>query len=340
MNRSPRILAALLLVPLACLTELDQDSGPRPGDSSIWRDSADTADSHAPADTGDPDSGGMDTGAADTQSPVDTGDTGPAPPSDLRAAGPHAVALSTGSLAVSGCTLDYDRYAPQGGTEGPLVVLAHGLECSRDQMAGVAQHWASWGLDVVAPDLCHSTAFDLDQQQNGEHMVELAQGLGSSSTLYAGHSAGGLASLVAAAEDSAALGQLGLDPTEWMGIGAVAAASVDLPAYALLAEWSTCNGYNNALPLYAGISQGRVLKLSHADHCDLQSPNDCAACSLLCGVSQSDVFSDDEILTHSLGLSTAFLLWRAGLDSSASPWWEPGGIFYEELLAAGAIAEF
>jgi pimeloyl-ACP methyl ester carboxylesterase len=268
------------------------------------------------------------------------GGGGGEPPSDFREPGPYAVDVSAGNFqCTSGCLLDYDRYLPQGATWPGLVVASHGLECGRQHLADFARHWASWGLAVVAPDLCHSTTLDLNPLQNGLDVIELGASLSSGPVVYLGHSAGGLASLVAAAHDPDALASFGLDPAEWSGIGAAAVPAISRPAYAVIGVASTCNGWGNALPLYAAIAGARVLRVTEADHCDFSSPNSCAPCQLGCGVGTNVMFSNAEITATIRGLSTAFLLSQAGLDAAGAGWWAPGQQAYETLLAAGAISE-
>ena len=268
------------------------------------------------------------------------GGGGAGSPSDFREPGPFAVDVSAGSFACSsGCVLDYDRYLPQGASSPVLVVASHGLECGRQHLADSAHHWASWGLAVVAPDLCHSTMLDLNQFQNGLDVIELGASLSNDPVIYLGHSAGGLASLVAAAHDPDALASFGLDPAEWSGIGAAAVPNITSLAYAVIGVASTCNGWNNVLPLYHDLSGSRVLRVTEADHCDFSSPNSCVQCQVGCGVGTNLLFSDAEITATIRGLSTAFLVTQAGIDAAGSDWWTPGHEAYDALLAAGAIAE-
>ncbi len=250
--------------------------------------------------------------------------------------------MSTGSGSFttgSGCTLDYDRYTAVGPSPGGLVVLAHGLECGKEHMEDVGAHYASWGLDVVVPDLCHSVTLDLDQEQNGLDMTELAGDLAPGPVIYAGHSAGGLAAFVATAHDADAVALLGLDPTEWLGIGAGVAPSIAVPAYGMIGDPVVCNGWNNAVALFAAAPQGRVLRVTEADHCDFSSPNTCLACLLACGGGSNNLFTDDQILATTLGLSTGFLRWQLGLGPSGEQWWAPGEPWYDELAATGAVTE-
>lgn len=290
-----------------------------------------------PGDTGPADDDTLPTD--DDTTPPDDDTSGGDPPPDFRSAGPHPVAASTGShTTAAGCVLPYGRHAPADGGPGGLVVLAHGLEREGEQMDDWAAHLASWGLDVVTPTQCHIGVLDLDQEQNAFDLIELAAALGAGTVYYAGHSAGGLAAFVAAAHDPAAAAMLGLDPTEWLGIGEGVAGSVHVPAYGILGDPGACNLFNNFLALYASVPGARAVRLTEADHCDFERPTDWV-CTVPCGTSPNDHFSDAEIQRTLMGLATSFLVWQTGLDPSGPEWWEPGGSYYDVLVATGAISE-
>lgn len=324
----------ILLV--ACAPSPDPGGG-RADDTAgrAGEDSAPEGDS-APAGGRDsaPDSG-PDSAADSGPDPGDSGDTAAPPPPDLRLPGPEPTHGWSGTLVTTrGCALDYDVTAPAAWTT--LVVLEHGLERGREQMAAWAVHLASWGVAVATPEACDASVTDLDQAGNGADMVDLARSLSAGPVIYAGHSAGGLAAFVATASDPAAVAMLGLDAVEWLGIGADHAAAVTVPAFQVEGEPSTCNLDNNFTDLFNALPQGRVLHLTDADHCDFETPTDWV-CTLPCGTASNDRFSDAEIQATLMGLATGFVRWQAGLDASGEGWWSPGGYWYEVLLAAGAI---
>jgi pimeloyl-ACP methyl ester carboxylesterase len=334
----------MLLLGMACVTDeggstvlADTTSGGRvvetgddtgaPGDDQP-EDSARDSTGH-PDETAD---------RVDSAEPADTGEPQPAS-TDFRGAGPWPWTSSEASITTSsGCRLDYTRVTADGGTSGAIVVLAHGLERGREQMTDWAEHYASWGLDVVAPDQCHCSVLDLDQEQNGHDLVELAASLGPARALYVGHSAGGLAAFVATAVDPAAVAFLGLDPTEWDGLAEAHASAVVAPAHAVVGEPGACNLANNFVPILASLPAGRSLRLVDADHCDFERPTD-AVCTWPCGTESNDRFSDETIQEGLMGLTTAFLLWRLGIDPSGESWWTAGGEGYALLADLGAIEE-
>jgi pimeloyl-ACP methyl ester carboxylesterase len=344
--RTSTLLSLGLL--LAC-TAGDGDGDPAPGttgastgsssgapqDTSAEASSTDapTTASSSPADSssGDPstasstdDSSGSTTGA---------GEVGP----DLREPGPHVVQTEPGSAPVGdGCTMPYDIFSPVDVADAPTVILAHGLQGNRGSMAGWAEHWASWGLRVVTPNLCHATIFDADHQQNGADLVLLAEHLDVGSVGLAGYSAGGVAAVIAAAARPDTPVLLGLDMVDSGGFGGPAAPSVTAPAHDIAAEPAMCNSSSNGVPVFAAIDGSTTVRLVDADHCDFQNPADgfCGLCS-----EPNDVNTPEAIQAAIYGLGTAALLWRLGLDDTGAQWWTAGGAYYDEMFTAGLLTQ-
>ncbi|MFO0636879.1 MAG: hypothetical protein U0168_28955 [Nannocystaceae bacterium] len=280
------------------------------------------ATSTAPgSDDGSSTSGGLD-------------DPGP----DLRMVGPHPVVHEDGELALpqSGCTMGYDIVRPGDVDDAPTVVLAHGFQGNRGSMAGWAEHWASWGARVVTPDLCHATVIDADHAQNGADLVVLAQAVAPGPVMYAGYSAGGLAAVLAAAQDGTAIALLGLDMVDAGGLGAAAAAAVVAPAHDVVSESSMCNSSANGVPVFGAMTDSNVVRLFEADHCDFQNPGD-ALCSLC--AAPNDAHTPEQIRADILGLSTAAVLLRTALDPRGAAWWNPGGQWYDAMIVGGELAQ-
>lgn len=298
------------------------------GEPSTDADTGSGSGSGEPADTSageDATAGSESTGIPDEPGP------------DLREAGPYAVELDTGTAMLPGCSMGYDLRAPAGLADAPVVVLAHGFQGNRQSMAGWAEHWASWGVRVVTPDLCHATIVDADHAQNGADLRALVAELSLPSPIYAGYSAGGLASVLAAAEDPGATALVGLDMVDSGDLGAGAAASVGVPAFDLVGEPSMCNTTNNGLAVFAAMPDGRALRVTEADHCDFQNPAD-FLCGLTC-TGSNDQFDDAAIQTAVLGLSTAAVLWQSGVEPTGAQWWTPGEHYYDLLAGLGVLQE-
>ena len=122
----------------------------------------------------------------------DTGGTGQA--QDYWQTGPNAVTVSQTSVTAS-CEMAVTLYTPDGG--GPRVILNHGFARAPANVAGVAQHLASWGFEVATPALCHLGLAGSNHPQNAADLVTVNTALGGGSVWVAGHSAGGLAAFLA-----------------------------------------------------------------------------------------------------------------------------------------------
>jgi pimeloyl-ACP methyl ester carboxylesterase len=281
-----------------------------------------------------------DTGDSDTAAPNDTADSGGPPASwiEYRAPGPYAVTTTEGTFHSSGgCDVEYTRYAPSGEDVGLRAVLSHGLAGEKAHMSVMAAHWATWGVDTTIPTQCNSSPLDIDQQAMAADMVELATHVGAVSSIHAGHSAGGLASFIAAADDERAVGWIGLDPVEYGTLATDHAASV--PAGATLkAESGVCNLYNNWTAIEPLLPDVPARTITEAGHCDLSNPQD-SICNLGCGTGTNFYFSEEELFEVALAMSTAAAAGFAGLDPRWMDWWEAGGEPYEELEGAGRVRE-
>ena len=142
---------------------------------------------------------------------------------DFLQRGPYEVTDESRTVGVTNCTnMNYSVYSPSGIMNPPVVVLGHGFARGADTMTGWADHLSSWGVEVLLPTLCHYNVFaGVDHEMNGRNMKELAIAHGATEVVYAGHSAGGLAAIIAASQDTEAIGVLGLDATDTEGIPGV-----------------------------------------------------------------------------------------------------------------------
>lgn len=307
----------------------DEPPGTTGGSASTGSTSQTSADSSASADST---TAGDDATTSAEESTGIPDEPGP----DLREAGPYAVELDTGSAQLTGCSMAYDLRTPAGMPDAPVVVLAHGFQGNRASMAGWAEHWASWGMRVVTPNLCHASIGNTDHAQNGADLRALVTSLSLPSVIYAGYSAGGLAAVIATADDDQAIALLGLDMVDSSELGAAAAASVGVPAFDIVGEPSQCNTDNNGIPVF-GAAGGQVLRVTEADHCDFQSPAD-FICGLTC-TGTNNQFQDSEIQAAVIGLSTAMVLWQSGLEPTGAQWWTAGEHYYDLLADLGILQE-
>jgi hypothetical protein len=227
--------------------------------------------------------------------------------------------------------MDYDVYAPQNYEGTEIVILSHGFMRTKANMAGWAQHLASWGLTVVTPNLCSI----YDHATNGQDLVKLTDAVTTGAAIYAGHSAGGLASMIAASQDPSTRGVLGLDLVDAFSLGVSAAGSVSAPVAGLVGISSSCNSKNNGLDVYRAAPDAQALYVTEADHCDFENPTD-TLCQFLCPGTNL-AFSDAEIQVTLKGLVTTWIVWRWGLDATGEMYWTFGEDPYLDMLSDGAI---
>jgi len=252
-----------------------------------------------------------------------TGDPG-LPPSDpaLAAAGRFATLVESGSLrSAFGCTVGFELHRPEGPTGDVTVVLAHGFLRSLASMRGWAAHFATHGVPTAVASLCNSTPFDGRHARNAADLRAVADAVRPSGggVLYAGFSAGGLAALLAAADDPSAVALLGLDAVDSGGRGrpgdgvpglAAGATGLAVPALFLAAEPSSCNADGNMLPIAGRIASATVVRIPNATHCDFEAPYT-PACERLCG--RVDPPEAAEAIRATIrALATAWVLAYAG----------------------------
>ena len=265
---------------------------------------------------------------------------------DYSGIGPYSVEATTSMVTPSGnistqCTL----FEPLNGPNTAHVILTHGFLRDQGIMSGLAQHYASWGLKVVTMNLLNSSIINNNPLQDAEDLNWISDEIGGGGpVIYVGHSAGGMRSVVAAAQDSESVAVLGLDLVDasdngWGDIYLALenASSISIPIWGLMAELSSCNADGNGLDVYNAAEGGNAIRITESDHCDYESPTD-FLCNLLCD-GTNDLFSDAQIDSVILNLSTSFLLWQAGIDSDIQLLWTPGNEYYNDLITAGAITQ-
>jgi len=196
------------------------------------------------------------------------------------------VELPSGSAQV-------DIYLPCAFSPAPLVIVAHGFSRHRRNMSGWGQHLASQGLVAAVPDL---PAWS-DHARNGRFLSELRAYLcagepwksriDASRVGLMGFSAGGLSSLLCAADSSGLAIWVGLDPVDRDGVGAKAAPRVQCRAVVLTAEPSSCNAEGNARDIIAALPQCEHLTVNGAAHTDAEWPTGWMA-EVVCGRSNEE----------------------------------------------------
>jgi hypothetical protein len=282
-------------------------------------------------------------GVEDSQEDTTEEEQADDPITDFLQSGPFSVTTSSRTASVTGCTsMDYSVYSP-GVSDAPVVVLGHGFARGSGVMTGWAEHLSSWGVEVLLPTLCHYNVWlGVDHEMNGQNMAELASLHGSVNTVYAGHSAGGLAAMIAASQDKNAAGVLGLDTTDTEDIpgvddyiGQSYAGSVTCPAFLIAGEPSTCNAENNGIDLFRMMSDYRAVKVTSSDHCDFENPTD-TVCEMSCENSTA-IFGDSEIRSTITTLGTAAVMSLTSLSEDGMIVWSDSGL--QDWMESGIIAE-
>jgi dienelactone hydrolase len=183
---------------------------------------------------------------------------------------------------------EVDVYWPEAAAQAPMVIVAHGFSRNRHSMAGWGAHLARMGIVAVVPDLPTWS----DHARNGRFLSELRDHvLGDASRRQRidparvgllGFSAGGLSSLLSAADSPGLAIWVGLDPVDRDGLGAKAAGRVQARAVVLTAEPSACNAKGNARDLIAALPRPDHFHLAGAVHVDAEWPTSWWA-ELVCG---------------------------------------------------------
>ena len=238
-------------------------------------------------------------------------------------------------VSSSGCEVTYTYFKPGELSNDIVVILGHGFMRSKQRMARLARHLASWGLPVVNLEFCNSKFWAGNHGLNAADMVAVAKKMDIGKVIYVGFSAGGLAAFLATNLDNKTLAFLGLDMVDNKGIGKEKAPNLTVPVYGLIAAPSACNAYNNGTESYALSPHSNVIEVTDSTHCHFEFPVD-GKCSLVCGKGEKR-FSREIIQQTILGMTTAFLLWHAGLDPNGETWWSEGQPNYLTLMDAGYI---
>lgn len=221
-------------------------------------------------------------------------------PPDPGLPGPFAVDQNDFTLQTLGATLFYPGAGGVVAAGGPFpgLVLGHGFARSRAQHANNGVFLASHGYVVVtvnfpnplAPDFDAwaaqiSAALDWLEAQNADPLSPLFGQIDTERFGVLGHSAGGMATWVAASQDNRIKATMPLDPVPAGDADLVAlGAAVTNPAGWTGAPGSSCNAsasYNQFYPLVQASHKAQYV-LTDATHCDFEDPTN-FLCTLTCG---------------------------------------------------------
>jgi dienelactone hydrolase len=200
----------------------------------------------------------------------------------------HDVTVESIRVQLSAGASDVDIYWPGVARSAPMVIVAHGFLRHRHHMSGWGQHLASEGFVAVVPDLPTLS----DHARNGRFLSDLrmhfietdawSDRIDPKRTGLIGFSAGGLSSLLSAADRPGVAIWVGLDPVDRHGLGAAAAPGVQARTVVLTADPSVCNAHGNAGAIVAALARPEHISFSGAVHVDAEWPTSWMA-ELVCG---------------------------------------------------------
>jgi len=197
--------------------------------------------------------------------------------------------VTTYSIELAGEVEQVDVYRPAATAQEGVAVLAHGFARSRVRHRDLARALASAGIVAVVPDLPSVVNLWGNGDALARFVTDLEGGAVPSlavkreNVVLIGTSAGGLASLLAAAQLPKLAGWIGLDPVDRTGSGARAASQMQSPAIVMLAEPSLCNLLTSGRAIADALPRRwRTVDVTDASHCDFEDPTN-NLCQAMCG---------------------------------------------------------
>jgi dienelactone hydrolase len=221
-------------------------------------------------------------------------------PADPGLAGPHATEQFNVTLQGLGATVFYPGAGGAVSAGGPFsgLVLGHGFARARAQHANNGVFLASHGFVVVTVDFPNPFSPDFDawvaqigaaldwlEAQNADPVSRFYQQIAVDRLGALGHSAGGMATWVAAGQDSRIRAIMPLDPVPADGADlATLGAAIAVPSGWTGAPGTSCNAGASYTQLYPLVAAGHKAQyiVSNATHCDFEDPSN-FLCTLTCG---------------------------------------------------------
>ncbi len=221
-------------------------------------------------------------------------------PADPGLPGPYATEQFNFTLQGLGATVFYPGAGGAVAAGGPFsgLVLGHGFARARAQHANNGVFLASHGFVVVTVDFPNPFSPDFDawaaqigaaldwmEAENADPASRFYQQIAVDRLGALGHSAGGMATWVAAGQDSRIKATMPLDPVPASGADLPAlGAALTIPSGWTGAPGSSCNAsasYGQLYPLVAAGHKAQYI-VSSATHCDFEDPSN-FLCTLTCG---------------------------------------------------------
>lgn len=200
----------------------------------------------------------------------------------------------------------------------PLVIASHGWSASSANQLGWAEHFASYGLVVVVPDF--PSPFMPDAAKNRDIIKAIVEKIATATDkadvtrlALEGHSAGGLATTLAAASLKPRATVL-FDPVDNGDVGKAAHATLCAPVLSIFANASSCNNSAAWFAFRSDVKGPLVsFRVKGSTHCDGENADRGVACGSFCGGA-----ADKGRQSYYAKYATAFLLRELKGDADAA----------------------
>mgnify|MGYP001572712724 CR=1 FL=1 len=221
----------------------------------------------------------MENGRPISKTPKNTPDTGEF--------GPYPVKKMTIDIPTkNGKTVKADVYVPQTKANEPLPLVFHsyGLGSNKENHAGTAKHYASWGMVTIVPQLPNDSDKTSENSEEVANWVKWAQsnpeqlrglnlnfehGVGLS-----GHSFGGLTSIMAGATPGVGA-IVALDPADQNGKGKAFASNIKAPSAFIMGDPALVNQLSNGSDIYKAAGGNKeIINVQGAKHMDFENSHE------------------------------------------------------------------
>ncbi len=217
--------------------------------------------------------------------------------------------LSASSLA--GCEFDYRVYQPTRATTTTSIIIGHGFLRNQDNMVGLSRALANRGIPAITLNFCNMRPWNGHHERNARDMRHLATLLGRAhDIIYAGFSAGALAAVLAADNNTRAI--MALDLVDQNNLGLDAIKKLSVPLLGLSGPPSACNANNQSNAVFSSRNERRSGSpgiVPGASHCEFESPSNWL-CAVACGDDdgkQTDMMQRSNIIEKSIDALLPFL---------------------------------
>ncbi|MFK7893399.1 MAG: alpha/beta hydrolase [Granulosicoccus sp.] len=205
-------------------------------------------------------------------------------------------------VSEQGCRFDYRVYEPDMPVGSSSVLLGHGFLRDQDKLISLSRALANSGIRAITLNFCNMRPWNGNHEANAIDMRNLARHLDTlDDVVFGGFSAGGLAAILAADENTRAV--FLLDFVDQAGLGASALKKLQVPVTGFHGPPSSCNANNSGvstieqhLGRQENLSIGYTM-IGEASHCEFESPTDWL-CKLTCA--DDDKAADNETTRQSI----------------------------------------